>query len=93
MRVPEIHEYPKKVYLKDSTYRVIFVKTDKYNGETCSTKQVIKLRKGMSKNETFKTFIHELLHFIEFEWPVKIKHKTVYKLEKALYNLFIDNFI
>lgn len=86
-------KYPKKVYLRGECYRVEFVKGLKNIGETDPTKKVIKIRKGMSKNETFRTYIHELLHFLEFEFPVKIKHKTVYKLEKAIFQLIIDNFI
>jgi len=93
MRIPSQDQYPKKVYLRDEVYKVKFVKGLKNIGETDPQKKRILIRAGMSRNETFRTFIHELLHFMEFEWPVKIKHKTVYKLEKALYHLLQDNFL
>ncbi len=93
MRVPEIKDYPKQIYLRGSIYKVVFVKNMADLGETDWAKKTIRIKAGMSKNETFRTFLHELLHFLEFEWPIKLKHKQVYKLEKAIFQLIIDNFI
>ncbi len=93
MQIPRKRDYPKVIYLRDDVYRVVFVKNLKPIGQTDATKKVIRIRAGLSRNETFRTFIHELLHVLEFSWPLKIKHKTVYKLEKALFQLFIDNFV
>ena len=62
-------------------------------GETDSNKREIRIKAGMSDNETFKTFIHEVLHFIEMEYPVKIKHSLVYELEQAIYEFVVDNFV
>lgn len=93
MRIPNIKDYPKEIHLRGETYRVLFVKNMTHLGETDWAKRTIKIRAGMSKNETFRTFIHELLHFLEFSWPIKITHKQVYKLEKAIFQLILDNFI
>jgi hypothetical protein len=93
MKLPNIKDYPKKLHLRGETYKVVFVKGLKVLGETDSSKRLIRIRAGMSKNETFRTFLHECIHFLEFEYPVKLKHKTVYKLEEALYNLISDNFL
>lgn len=85
--------YPKKIYLRGDRYKIIFVKGLGAYGETDNESMTIKIRAGMSKNETLRTFIHECLHVCEFSWPIKISHKTVYKLEKAIFTLLIDNFL
>lgn len=86
-------KYPKKIYVGMEIYRVIF--TDKINcfGETDPEKRTIKLKKGMSPRSTLTTFIHELLHAIEFESDIKIKHKQIYELEAGIFELLVDNFI
>lgn len=93
MRIPKISDYPKHVYLRSAVYKVRFVKNLKVLGETDAAKCEIRIRKGMSRNETFRTWIHEMLHFFEFEFPLNIKHKTVYKLEKAIFAFLMDNFL
>lgn len=90
---PEQHTYPDTIYFKKESYRLIFVRGLDCYGETDSGEKTIKIKKGLSPRETFSTLIHELLHVIEFEAPVRIKHRTVYKLEKALFNLLVDNFL
>jgi hypothetical protein len=93
IKLPKPSQYPKKVFLRGESYRIVFVKNLEHIGETDPAKKVIRIRAGMSDNETFRTLVHELLHFLEFEWPVKIRHKQVYKLEKAIFQLIIDNFV
>lgn len=94
MRIPKRKDYPTIVYLRGEAYKLIFVKNYKDYGLTDSGKRVIIIRDGMSDNETFKTFIHEILHFFEFEWPIKgLKHKVIRKLEKAFFAFVVDNFI
>lgn len=92
MIIPAIKDYPKELYVRGDRYRVLFVKNLENIGETDSGKLTIKLRAGMSKNETFRTLIHEILHAIEFSHPIDLKHKVVYELEEALFNLILDNF-
>lgn len=48
---------------------------------------VIRIKRGLGRAETFKSFIHEVLHAIEFEYPIKIKHKVIYELEDAIFRL------
>ena len=91
MKIPHIKDYPKKIYLKEAVYKIKFVKNLENLGETDPDKREIRIRKGMSRNETFRTMIHEVLHFMEFEWPFEIPHRTVYKLEEAVFCFLIDN--
>lgn len=92
MRIPNIADYPKVLHLGTETYKLKFVKGMKLVGSTDPSKKEIRIRAGMSKNETFSTAIHEILHMIELEWPVKLKHKQIYKLESALFSFISDNF-
>lgn len=92
MHIPNIKDYPQHLHIGGDVYRVFFVKNLRFLGDTNHTKLRIRIRAGMSKNETFRTFLHEALHAIEFSYPMKLKHKTVYKLEKAIFQLLIDNF-
>jgi hypothetical protein len=93
MRIPTAKQYPASVSIRGETYKILFVKNLDCLGETNWEDKTIKIRAGMSKNETFRTFIHESLHAIEFDWPVNLKHKTVYKLEKAIFQFLLDNFL
>lgn len=92
MNLPEQRKYPKKIYFGKEVYTIKFVKKLDCFGDTDSVKKLIRIKKGISKRETFQTFIHELLHVIEFEAPIKIKHSMIYELEKAIFELLFDNF-
>lgn len=92
MRVPKIKDYPKELFLKGDCYKVVFVKNLKNLGEVDPSSHTLRIRAGMSRNETFKTFIHEVLHIIEFSWPLPIPHKLVYNLEEAIFSFLLDNF-
>jgi len=91
--LPKQHHYPFKIYFGSECYKVKFKKNLDCYGKTNSSTKTITIKSGMSKRETFATFIHELLHVIEFEAPIKIKHKTIYKLERAITELILDNFL
>lgn len=93
MKIPEIKHYPKEIHLRGETYKIVFVNNLPDLGETNAVTRTIKIRAGMSKNETFRTVLHEILHFIEFSWPINLTHKQVYKLEKAIFQLLLDNFL
>lgn len=90
---PQQGAYPDKIYFRKETYRLQFVKNLDCYGITDAGNKTIKIKKGISPMQTFKTVIHEILHVIEFEGPVKLKHKTVYKLEDALFEILMDNFL
>lgn len=92
-QLPKPHKYPRRIHIKNETYRIVFTSKIKHYGDTDPVKCVIRIRSGMSARETFSTFIHELLHAVAFEGDFKLKHKTVYSLEQALFELLIDNFI
>ena len=93
MKLPPNESYPKKIYFQNGYYSVKFRKNFRYAGLTDANTKTITLCDGMSRRATFSTLIHELLHLIEFEYPVKLKHKTIYKLEQAITEIMLDNFL
>jgi len=93
IRLPRQSAYPKKIYFADTTYKVVFKKGLDCYGKTNATTKVIAIKKGLSERETLTTFIHELLHVIEFEGPVKLKHKKIYQLEVCILEILLDNFL
>lgn len=91
--LPPNSQYPKKIYISSEVYRVKFVKgLDKF-GDSDPAKKLIRIKDGMSRRETFMTFIHEILHALTFEHDFDLKHKQVYALEKSLFELWADNFL
>ena len=86
---------PHKVRIKPKvSYSIVWV--DRFDDPTVmgmchpDLKQ-IHIKNGMSKAATLKTFIHELLHAIEFAYEIKIEHKTIYSLEDPLFYIFAYN--
>lgn len=51
------------------------------------SKRIIYLRLNMSPAETFKTFLHELLHAISAEHDFELPHRTVYSLEEGIFRI------
>ena len=93
MKLPKASAYPKKIYFANECYKIKFKKGLDCYGTTNAHKRLITIKSGMSRRSTLATFIHELLHMIEFEAPLKLKHKMIYKLERAIVEIMIDNFL
>jgi len=53
--------------------------------------KIIWIRSDQSPKGLFKTLIHELLHAVEAEYGLRIKHEMIYSLETALADLILDN--
>ena len=90
-------QYPKKLLIGDEIYHVRFVRRFKDPhtlGECDPSEKEIRIKQGMSQKETFKTFLHELMHAIfEFEGGVTIPHALIGRLEEPLYNFIISNML
>lgn len=96
MKLPRIRDYPKTVHIKDAEYQIKFVRKVRGEGGTlgeCDTSEHrIRIKLGQSSTETFNTFVHEILHAIETEYSIQLKHSDVYKLERALSDFLMTNF-
>jgi hypothetical protein len=99
MKLPPMKKYPTDLHIGDETYTVKFVtkfpgckRDEGVCGLTDSSTHTIYIMKGMSKAQTFRTLVHEVLHGIEFEYDLKIRHSLVYQLEKAIGDFLLMNF-
>lgn len=92
-KLPNPANYPASVYVTNESYRIVFSSKLQDFGICDPEKKTITIKSGMSDRETFNTLVHELLHAIEFEHGLKIKHKMIYKLEKAIVEMLVDNFL
>ena len=93
--IPGPRSYPKQIIILDDVWDIRFVRKceDPENRGECDgiTKEIIIIQ-GMSREETFKTLIHEVIHALEFSGKLEIKHSTVYKLEDVVFSLLMENF-
>lgn len=92
---------PKQLLVGDGVWTVKMVrrigydnKTDKETLGLCDpAESLILIKMGQGKRATFETFIHELMHALEFEYDFRMEHKLIYNLESKVAQLLIDNFI
>ena len=74
-------------------YKVVMVKDKKWAGKCSSKKRKIYLCKELNRSneELLSTFIHELLHAIEFESHIPVKHRVIYQFEAGLLQFMLNN--
>lgn len=94
-------KYPKTLKIGDRTYRIKFVKSIRGcrrqvgKGATIGIADPrrieVLIKKGLSKDLTLKTFFHEIIHCIEYEYDIKISHPDVDKFEEAIFDLMCAN--
>lgn len=93
MRVKDI---PKTIWINDSLWKIRFVRIvdndPKFMGCCNFETKEICIKVGLSREDRALTFIHEVMHALEFEYDLPIDHSLIYRLEKPIYNLFCDNF-
>lgn len=97
VKLPNPKRYPKFLNIKDERYQVLIVKhipkeSKTLNGLCDGDVKKIWIRKGQSPFGLFRTYIHEVLHALEFEYHIRIRHETIYELEVAIAALMQDNF-
>lgn len=90
-----MRDFPRELVIGGSIWRVRFRRLIEGNANTlglcCPATNEISIKTGQTPSERFKTFVHELIHAINYEYSLKENHKTVYKLETILHDLFVDN--
>lgn len=97
MKLISAKDYPKFIYVNDEKYEVRLVKRVPGGPNTdcglCDSEiKVIWIRKTQSPAGLFHTFVHEVLHALEAEYSIDIKHRTIYELEVAIASFVTDNF-
>ena len=92
MKLPKI---PSHIKIKNKVvYEIVWVESfvdSDVLGECRFDARQIVLKKGQSERETFKTFMHELMHAMEVERGIKITHRAIYQMEEAIYYLLFHN--
>ena len=94
MRAWRIKDYPRRVKVKDTYYRILFVRQvpgdakRELAGCCCSSTKTIWITLGQSPEERAKTVAHELSHALDWEYGLKLPHRLIYRLEAPLVDLF-----
>lgn len=92
MKLPKI---PPRLKIKNKVvYEIVWVESfadPDVLGECRFDSKQIAIKDGLSEREAFKTFVHEVLHAVEFERGVKIPHRAIYQLEDAVFYLLFHN--
>lgn len=88
-------DFPKFVRIKEDVFYEVKFRRKMPKPSTVgychSGTQEISIAMGLDKELRLKTFIHELLHCIEFEYDIKIPHKLIYALEDPLIYVLSEN--
>lgn len=87
---------PSEIIVKKAKYQVVMTNTMDFDDEVyglCDPQtRVILIKKHMTKRQTLATFIHEVLHAIEFEYGFTLGHKIINPLEHPLTDFIRHNF-
>lgn len=86
--------FPRELVIKDDIWKVRFVRkiSDNTLGLCDPSEKTIYIKQGQSYQERLDTFLHEVVHAINFEYNFEIKHNHVYKLAEAMAKIYIENF-
>lgn len=87
-------DFPKELFLGENNWQIRFVRSldgIKTLGLCDPADHIIYILQGQSPKERFKTFVHELLHALEYEYSFEMPHKSIYDLEEPLTRLWEDN--
>lgn len=88
-----IKDYPPHVRVKDAIYRVLFVRripgdsSRALAGCCCRSTRTIWIALGQTPAERASTFMHEVLHAVDFEYGLNLSHRHIYRLERPLAEL------
>src|SRR5882724_10806013 len=82
---------PKSLWVGDELYEIEVVAGKVYLGKCDFRKKRIRLSNRLRGAELLSTLIHELLHAVEHEFAIPLKHSVVYKLEEAILSVCSDN--
>lgn len=96
MKIPKVRDYPKNLEIRGNIWSVKFTKqlSIAHAGDCNPNKKLIRIRIGKHQDlhTIMRTFIHEVLHAIEFEYGFEMEHKSIEKLEEPLTDFILNNF-
>lgn len=85
--------YAKWWVIGDTVWSLIFKKRMERGafGWCVYDQQRIEIKEQISNDEKFLTLIHECLHALSDEYKIKLSHKQIYQLERALSEFIVSN--
>jgi hypothetical protein len=86
MKIPAKVKIKRGVYYK-VLWQEIIADDHSCMGITIKEDRTIIIKIGMSNTDTAKTFIHELIHAIEFEYNEPIPERIVYALDEGIFKV------
>ncbi len=97
MKLFKPSQYPSEVHVGHETYKIRFVKRIPKQplsvvGLADSEAKTIWIKANQSKQQLFRTYVHEICHALEFEYEIKIEHKEIYKFEEAIVQFLLSNY-
>ena len=88
--------YAKEWLVGGNPWRLKFVRLidgdENTVGLCCPDTKEILLKQKQDYMQTFKTFIHEVVHAVEFEGEFELDHEHVEKMEEGLATFLVNNF-
>ena len=93
MRIPKQSDYPKELVIGENVWRVKFRrKMDPGLLGLCDpSTYTISIAQKQNPMQTLYTFVHEVLHAIEFENDCIIGEKAVLVFEKGITDFILEN--
>lgn len=88
MRIPQI------VHILGQDFKIEFIKDSKkrnYVGRCYPNANKIELIENLPDDKLFQTYLHEVLHAIDMNLNMGLKHKHIDTLSVALYQFLKDN--
>lgn len=90
-----------KVKVKDAVYTAkltgriprIEGPDEKLMGYCCPEKKLILIRESIPAEEALEYYVHELLHALDFEYDLGLKHSVIYRLQYPIAKLLLDNYL
>lgn len=92
-------DYPREIVVGDQVWEIRFVRGIAGTATTVTlglcdpSEHVIYIKQGLKPTERLATFVHEVLHAIEYEYNIEIAHKLVHLLDEPIAKLIIDNYL
>lgn len=81
----------KRILFGDAIYKLELRPLKNDCGHVDPNKRIMRIDPRLDNDEMLKTFIHELIHLMEIEAGIKIKHADVYRWERAVFKLLKSN--
>lgn len=87
---------PDSVEIGGHPYRVLFekglVRNSGSQGNSCGNEQTIKIDPELTQDMAESTFIHEVIHQLDYVYNIGLEHKQVYQLEASIFAFIKANF-